>query len=227
MARGTTGDIAAVIRDLVGHTSTTVTDALVLEAINTAIEEAQLTADWQPHDQTWEATYPVNADGLALPEGIVFVYQWYQRDTTQTDPSRALVPLDETTRYQWQQRAIAGDASRVHPRPAVSGTYYYLWDGKVFVVPQPSTAIELVLDYRGWIRPLTTVATAPSPESQNYFTLQYQRTITWGALAIIWHALGEDGFETNADARAMRLLQRAVKHDAVLKSSGPPKVRGT
>lgn len=227
MARGTTGEIAAVIRELVGHTSATVTDTLVLEAINTAIEEAQIAADWQPQDQSWEVTYHTADDGLPLPEGVIFIYDVQQRNLSQTDPAKALAPLQEITRHQWIERINAGDMSRSFPRPSISGTYYYLWDGKLYVVPQTSAPIALVVDYRGLVRPLTVVSTSLTTESSNYFTLQYQRAFTWGAMAIIWHALGEDDFAVAADQRAQRFLTRAIKNEAVLKSSGPPKVRGT
>lgn len=227
MARGTTGDIAAVIREITGHTSVTVTDTLVLEAINTVIEEAQIAADWQPQDQSWECTYPRTADGIALPDGIVFVYNVFQRNLSQTDPAVALAPLGELTRQQWIDRINAGDMSRAFPRPSISGSYYYLWDGKLFVVPQQSAALTIVVDYRGFVRPLTAIGTTLTTESSNYFTLTYQRMVTWGALAIVWHALGEDDFAMAAEQRGQRFLTRAIKNDAVLKSSGPPKVRGT
>lgn len=234
MARGTTGEIAARIYELTGHSSTTLPETLVLEAINTAIEEMQLAADWQPQDQSWELTYQPDQDGATLPEGVIGLYDVYRRDPAQPDPSRQLVPLGELTRHQWLERANAPDASRTFPRPSITGTFYYVWDGKLYVVPQPSAALAIVVDYRGFIRPLTNVtggtiatSTVPSTESENYFTRAYQRTVTWLALPIVWMALGEDEFMVAAEARGQRLLQRAIKHEAVLKSSGPPKVRGT
>lgn len=220
-------DVAALvarIRARVNVTSTTVLpDVEIIEALNSTQERlVQSGSEWLSQEQSLAFTYGTATDGFPLPANYVKLAAVSQRDTSQTDPSLALTAISPTERRQWIDRANAVDVSRDFPVPALTAFYYYLWDEKLFIVPQPAANITVVLDFYGPPAELSLSA----PDTTNQFTRMYFRTLKWGALADIWDFLGQEDMSLAAEARFAQYAERARAVETATRTGGAKRVRG-
>lgn len=216
--------LIARIRAKVNVASMTVLpDADVLEAINGTQERmAQSSSEWRNLELRYEFTSGPTDDGVPLPGGLRRLEAVSQVDTTQTAPADRLVPLGQTTRGAWIDRTNAVNASDTYPVPAVSGSYFYVWAGKLYLVPQLSASQAFVLDYLGIPDDLTLTG----PGASNFFTTRYFRTLKWGALSEVWAFLHQDERAALALLQFERHLERGKANETGAKASGPKRTRG-
>jgi hypothetical protein len=203
--------------------TTILSDVEILEAANDAQERmVQAGSEWQAQESQWEFDYLGTDDGKPLPPGYVSLYGVSSRGSAQA-PDLALTPLPLVTRQEWIARVTLPDQSRTYPQPAITGPFYYLWAGKLYVVPQPNPSLRLVIDYYGPPPELTLAG----PGVSNYFTAQYFRTIKWGMFAILWDFLDEPDRAEFAEAKFAQFLDRAKAVETKRRQSKEPRVRGT
>lgn len=198
----------------------------ILECINGAQERmVQASHEWSVLEQIWQTTLPANTESILQPPSVMQIMRVFQKDETQSDPTLSLSPLTPTTRDQWFDRITMPDVSRTFVQPSITGAYYYLFDDRLFVVPVSSAPITLVIDYKG-PPPDLVIDTAGKPNTFNYFTQHFFRTLKWGAEAELWHHLGQDDMRAYAEGRFELSFAKARNTASALQASGPPKHRG-
>jgi len=211
------------IRDTTEKGSAILTDSIMEGIIQGALERMERAHDWRGQEVTsGNLTYTSTSDGIALPSDFVAEVQVYQKDTQQSDPSRALTPVKKLPggRQTWARAESSRDLSDFHLKPNDRGPFYWLWDEKLYYVPNPSADITLVIDYWQNLAALTT--------GSNFLTTLYPRTVYWAALVEAWHFLAQDDFAAQANGMFQNvMLPNAMKHNDSTLMSGEHRVRGT
>ena len=221
------------LRDYTNHNSTTLVSATVEVMVNAAVHRLNQDHDWRGQEQNAEAPYSSTADGISVPSGFVKELLIAQQSTTAgVTPSSSRKPINKLVggRTAWIDQFPRLTTGRDAIFPAIAapgdsstpGFFYYLWDEKIFLVPNPSSDVLLSIDYFAWI-PDLTLANNP----HNFFTRFYPDALRWGALVEVWAFLHEDERATRADALFEKYKGLAVKHDTQTVMSGPPRHRGT
>ena len=195
----------------------------ILEGLNDAQERmVQSSDEWRALDLTFPFTYGLGTDGVLLPSNLEKFADLYAIDSAQTDPSLRRAPLGQVDKGAWVERITQPDASDTFPVASVSGSYWYVWAEKIYLVPQPSAATAFELDYLGAPEDLTV----SGPAAQNYFTRRYYRTLFWGGLIGVNDFLGEDDRAAFAERRFEKFLERAQAAETAYRTSGPKRTRG-
>lgn len=186
---------------------------------------------WRAQEKSYDFTYGASDDGKAVPAGFISELVVSYKDTSQSNPAIALTPLRKVQggRIAWLlSRAPVTIRDSYYPQVAapslatVDDEYYYIWEEKIFIVPQPTTTKDYQLDYYGLVSVLVDPGTLT-----NFFTTNYYNCLKWGAMVEAWAMLHESQREALAEVRFDKLLTRAVKHDISIAMSGPPHSRGT
>jgi hypothetical protein len=209
-------------RHAVCETTTVLTDTDLDGFLNAALERIQHSHDWKGQ-QTTSATiaYGPTTNGSALPSDFITEVRLNEVLSGSSDPSLSLAPVPKVERGQWIQRIAYQSSSRTFPTPSLAGFYYYLWDEKLFVVPNPSTAMTFVLDY------IATLADVSVTTTTNFFTLVHPALVKWGALVEAYTFLHEDERAGNAEAMFQKYWDAARKSDISAKAGGDaPRTRG-
>jgi len=209
--------LIARIRARVNITDTAVLpDAEIAEALNDAQERmVQAGSEWLSMDQSLDLTYGATDDGILLPANFAKEAQVSLLDATQGAADR-LTTIEKTERGAWIARFTSGQALASVP------LHYYLWAAKLYLVPQPSAAITVRLDYFG--PPAELSLTVPNTTSE--FTLRFFRTLKWGALSDIWDFLGQEDMALAALSRFEQRLDRAKAVETAARVGGPKRIRG-
>jgi hypothetical protein len=216
--------LVARIRARVNITDVTVLpDVEILESINDAQELiVQAGDEWQSMDQTVTVSYDATTDGVTLPSAVQKI-ETVSELVAGADVASRRNPLSRVERQAWFERVNAPDVDQSYPRPAITGSYYYVWAGRLYVVPQPSAAISILIDFYGPPIDLTLAL----PNTSNYFVDRFFRTLKWGALADIWDHLGQEDMAELARMRFERRLDRARAVDTAARvGSGGKRIRG-
>jgi len=197
-------------------------DALANDLINAGLELIQHAHDWTGQQgRSADIAYTSTDDGKALPTDFMWELCVSQRDASASAPAQALsaVPKLAGGRDAWLRAVGATSGTTSYELPGFDETFYYLWDEKIFLVPQPSSTVTLVLDYWAKLADLTGSGT-------NWWTAQAYTLTRWAALTQafaffqMYDALG------NAEQQFQRALQVAIKRDTAARMSGSPRVRG-
>ena len=117
---------------------------------------------------------------------------------------------------QFPQTAVPGVDSEDFP-----SELYYIYDEKIFIVPNPNSTLTFDLDY--W---QTLPALADPGQLTDFFTINYRPALKWGALAEAYYFLHEETRGNSAEARFQTLLGEAIRNDIQIQNSGPPRSRG-
>lgn len=203
-------------------TSTDLSDTQCDEFVNTAIERMQSQHDWGLQEAVSSPlTYGAATDGQSLPSDFIREVTVNEVDLTASDPSLQYLTIGklEGGRAAWAERVHASDVSSTFPRPAISGRYYFLWAGSIYIVPQPSSDITVQVDY---IKAQADL----SGSSSNAFLTKYSRCVLWGALQVAYVFLHEPELAAAAGAVYADCLQAALKRDTSGRIGGGAKSRG-
>lgn len=221
----TLDELRDAIRDETDKSETILTDARCLRFVRATLERMSNAHDWQGQGTSVVLTYTSTADGLDLPDDFISEKHVSQRVTT-SDPSQALLPLDKLNggRQAWLDSfGKANTAARALPRTnAVDRLFYYLWDEKLFVVPNPSGDTSLVLDYIA-----SPALLADDAIASNFLTRRYGRTVVLaGAVREAYRFLRMWDAASQMEAVYQGFLDGALKRDMSTRLSGPKPVRG-
>jgi hypothetical protein len=198
--------------------------------VNAAMERMQQRHRWRGQEANAALTYGASDDGKALPadfvEELLLSY-----DDGSSDPSRALTPVPKLAggRVYWlMSRSPRSLQDQAYPQVAAlvselgSTWFYYLWEEKFYVVPNPPGSTNFQLDYYKNL-PILVDTT----NEDNFFTDNYKHVLKWGALVEAWEFIHEGARADRADVKFERTLLAAIKHDESIAMSGPPRSRGT
>ncbi len=224
-------DLRTRIRDFTNRSATILTDAICDDFVNTAMSRMQNSHAWIGQETSVDVTYNSTDDGKAIgSSGFISERQVSLKDTVTTDPSARLTPIDKVVggRWAWIENLVDDkETDTVYPQASapgagsVSGRFYYIWKGLLFIVPNPSQEITTTVDY--YLR----LADLNVGNTSNFFSIDYPEVLKWGALVDAWTFLHEDQRSASAEQMFARLLAAGIKNDASLSMSGPPRARGT
>lgn len=220
--------LVSLIRSRLENPATTeVSNDEIVDWINDTIERMRLaTPEWQALEQTERFVYGAH-DGRTLPEGLDRIYGLWQLDTAQSDPSKARSEIRQITRRQWIERVNAPEVSRSWSPPSIGGYWYYLWQERLHIVPQPAgDGITCELDYYGAPPDLVYNAAEGAQGTSNFFLRTFFHVIKWGAIAE-----GHDFFDLEeryamAETRFTALIERAKALEVARRTGGGKRERG-
>lgn len=222
--------IDTLIDDLQAWTSvgsTRLSDAVAGECLNTAMRKLQRIYPWV-RSMSVRLTVGAGVGYVPLPPGFVTEKAVALVDTAQTDPSKALTPIDRTTRVAWLQGRTADTSEQVYPRYAGSEsddeiTQYYVYDGNLVVVPTPSSEITLDVEYEP-----QTMDLVVDSGMENLLTRDYADIVREGGLAEAYAYLHEPDkslFHTQRFNQAAK--EGITQREAASLSGSRPYTRGT
>lgn len=206
--------------------SDTVTD----EFINAGQDRMQQRHRWRGQEAHAAITYGPSDDGKALPTDFVEELL-LSHDSGNPDPSIALTPVPKLAggRVYWlMSRSPRTLRDQAYPQVASlvtelgSTCFYYLWEQKIYVVPNPAESTNFQLDYYKRLPELVV-----STNEDDFFTTNYKHVVKWGALVDGWAYYHETTRSAAAETMFERRLLAAIKHDESIAMSGPPRSRGT
>lgn len=185
---------------------------------------------WRGQEAHAAITYAPTDDGKALPSDFVeeLVLSYNSADT---DPSKALTPVPKLAggRVYWlMSRSPRSLRDQAYPQVAAlvnelgSTWFYYLWEEKIYVVPNPSASSNFQLDYYKSLPPLVQTT-----NEDDWFTTNVKYVLLWAAIVEGWHFYHEIQRAAAAEIMFERVLLAAIKHDESIAMSGPPRSRGT
>lgn len=217
------------LRDLTRTTNTDITDARGTVMFNRSLSRMQDAHNWRGQEFT-DATlsYLTTDDGISVPADFISEEELYEILPNVTNPSAKLRPISKlTARREWWERILSNQTPNASRYPASSvttddGPYYYVWQQKLYLVPNPTATKTLVLDYYRRLADL-----AVTTNESNFFTVVTPVPLLTGAEVEAWRFLQEDERVVQAEARFGALLGQAIKNDRTLASSGGPRSRGT
>ena len=225
--------IADLVQDILTHTGQSGLVFLVSQR-ETFVNNAILRMERRHHFRGQQVTldpllFPANADFIPVPPDFVTERGLWQKNT-QTDPSRALVPITAKTlrRFWIEATDPANQKDSIFPAVAnpsagqtPGGSFYYIWNRGLYLVPSPSISpgVTLVLDYIRIVPDLTG-------DQENWFTRHVPDVVRAGAVAEAYRFLVQPDaaqlWEQTFEAR----LTDAIRQDETLSLSGPPSSRG-
>jgi hypothetical protein len=225
--------IATLVDDVRTHTGQsglTLLTSLCETFINNAILRMERRHNFRGQQVTLDPLpYPANTDFVPVPSDFVTERAVWQKNQSQTDPSRALAPMQsKTLRRTWiesQNPAILRDsqfpAVAAPSATPLSNQGYYIWNRGLYLVPTPSAAggISLVLDYIRVLPDLTGT-------QNNWFTDTLPDVVRSGAVAEAYRYLQEADAATLWEAVFQARITDAIRTDETLSLSGPPASRG-
>lgn len=225
--------IDTLITDLQTYTSagsTRLPDADCTEFINATIRRLQRIHPWLGEQHTVDLT--VGTGGVAvLPADFIHELGVWQKDTSQTDPAKALTEIQRTSRAAWvrSEGDAVATADAIYPSVAQPGSatatssrYYYLWNGTLAIVPTPTSAITVTLDY---IRTLPELV--DNSGMQNVFTLRFPDLVRTGALAQAYRYLHEWEVAALHEQLFAAQAKEGISQDEAQSFAGAaPKTRG-
>lgn len=221
--------LITALRAYTGETSTTAPDATILEALNTAMRRMQRVHGYQG-PRGWIDVVVGTQGGTALPVDFVREYGVYQRDTTQTDPSRALRVIPRTTRYAWTTEGGTADAERdaIYPNVASASASssnreygYWIQGGEITIVPSPTTTLTVAIEYERTLPDLVSGSAL-----SNWFTARFPDVVREGGLAELYRYLHEWEVAGQHEQRFAALAQESRTADEAGMLAGPPQRRG-
>jgi len=203
-----------------------------VECVNLTRRRMQRRHDWQPMQVSIELT--VVAGAAPLPSDFLRELFVYVRDPSQSDPSLALFPVRRLLKQQWflgenDTRTLRDATYPQVAAPAATSQVvvaraYYVWRNHLFIVPAPSVALTVSVDYA---RRLPDLVAGQTPAQQDTFTTLYVDVVRAGALAEAYDFLHEEERAARADARYELRLKEAIDADNALAFAGPPAKRGS
>jgi len=203
------------------------------EFINTAIRRLQRHHRWQFQITKTVLTIPgQTVASVTLPSDFVVELAVASIDTSQSAPSSSYVPIQKCLEWQWFD-AVDPLATRDPQYPAIMATlnltlaqdrrYYFLVNDQLWIVPTPSSAITVLLEYE---RTLADLVTGQSPAMSNAFTLRYPDVVRAGAIVEAAAYLQDQQQTAVWDAIFGKRLEEAVRHDNAVASGGQGGSRG-
>lgn len=212
---------------------TTLPAADALECVNLTVRDMQRRHDFRFMQQSVDLIITGGTvNSVELPLDFLREVYVYTRDTGQSNPSDALFPIQRVLKPHWfEQRSPLANVDPTFPNVAAPALRtvvtdargYYVWAGKLWIVPTPSSAITISLDYSRIIPDL--VLGEPTPDF-NDFTIGYPDVVRAGALAEAYDFLHEEGRATRWDGRYEKRLKAAVDADNAIAFAGPSPKRG-
>lgn len=215
------------LRDYTEETATTLPTALLEGILNRARQRMMRKHGFQGQQTTLDFTYTGGAASSAVPADFVAEYGLWRRTVNVADPSATLAPIPRLLRRQW----IEARGGLVQPRDTIfpqtadpASTLptqsYYIWKRAISIVPTPTAALTLTLDYFAKLVDLTGA-------TSDALTDTYPDVLLALGLAEVYGYLHEyDAMGVWAQTGTERLGQ-AIVDDERLAASGPVKTRGT
>jgi len=224
----TLSDLRTVLQDWTGAGSTVLSTTITDACINGAIARMQQAHLWRGQEAVSASlSFAANAASASLPSDFIAEKAAYFYDSTQTAPSSQYEVIKRVDRDWWfEQRTSDANTDQIFPQVADPGgdtetsTRYALWDDKLWLVPSPSSAVVVVLDYWALLTDLS------SGSDSNFFTTRYPHIVRKGALAEAYDFLHEDERATLYRAQFEQELQRAILDDKTKAMSGGSRTRG-
>lgn len=217
------------LQNWTGETSTTLPNATAAEFINRAIRRLQRRHGYQ--GTVGSVDLVIGTLGRTpLPFDYVREIHVWQKDTTQSDPARALAPVARTDKGEWV-KGIAPQNQRdtVFPNVAAPGAFdttgqlfaYYIEGGMFVIVPTPTADTTFQIDY---------VQTAPElvygTSQTNWFTQRYPDVVREGGLAEAYKFLHQPDLAALHETAFGTLASEAIINDEAPSMAGPKRSRG-
>lgn len=217
------------VQSWTGETTTTLPNATAAECVNRAIRRLQRRHGYQGTVGSTDLT--IGTQGrVPLPFDYVAEIHVWQKNTSQSDPARALVPIMRTLKEEWY-KGIAPQVQRdtIFPNVAAPGafdtttnSYAYFIEGGMFVlVPTPTSNVTVQLDY---------VQQAPElvhgTGQTNWFTQRYPDVVREGALAEAYKFLHEWDAAALHEQAFTTLAVESIVQDEAPTAAGPRRSRG-
>lgn len=229
----TISDLRTQLRDWTGTNSTILPNATCDAFVNHAMAIMQRAHRWRGQEATSASlTYGAGVGSITLASVSVtdFIEEraLYLYDAAQSTPSSQLKYMKRVRRDEWVEHNfnISATQDQQFPQTALPGAVpadtllYALWDERIFILPSPSSALTLMLDYWAFLADLSDANTS------NFFSTQYPDLLRLGGLAEAYEFLHEDLRAEGYRNKFQAALKTAVDHDQRLQSSGGSKVRG-
>jgi hypothetical protein len=202
-------------------------DLVCDECINGAISLMQEAHLFRGQETTSiPLAYAANTESIPLPFDFVSQRAVYQQ--TDSGPIPLLAYLEKTLRQEWlrNERAAEGIRDPEYPQVSPPGApfgwpvQYAIWSECLYLLPVPSVALNLILDYFLRLPPLN------DPARSNFFTTRYPHVVRYGALADAYAYLHEE--DRSATWRQMfeGMLARVILDDKNTMLAGGSTDRG-
>lgn len=227
----------SLVADLQSYTEagSTLPDANALECVNLAARKMFRRHDFRAMQASVDlAIAGGTVNWATLPFDFLHEVFVYTVDLSQSDPSKALTPVRRVLKPHWFLAfdplvstdpvfpAVASPGSR--DPSTLQSRGYYVWAGQLVIVPSPSQAITVRLDYT---MRLGDLVLGLSPQDQNPLTVEYPDVIRAGALSEAYSFLHEEGRSTAWHQMFTERLKDAVDADNAIAFAGPSPKRGT
>lgn len=220
------GELRSRLRTWTDKPAAILTDTACDDCVRATLERMVNAHDWQGQGKSVTLSYASDTDGVELPEDFISEKHVSQVAPGQSDPSARLSPIPKLMggRQAWLDSFNAATTNPRSPLPrgGTTGVHYYLWDEKLYIVPNPSGAMDVVLDY------IEALAVLPTdPLASNVLTRRYGHTaVAWGALREAYLFLHMWTAAERAEAVYQGMLDGALKRDLSTRLSGPKPQRG-
>ena len=228
MAIITLTDLRQALRDYTAVGSTILTDAIVDECVNTALRDLLRSHAWRGQEYSMEFTYTAGQEAEALPGDFVVEKALSDKTVLTSAPSDRNRTIPRITRWRWLEgnpAIISRDP--VFPQladpsatPTLIDRAYYLWQDYLYVVPTPTVALTLTLDYYRLLPDLST------DQPTNAFTRLYPEVLRFGALANAYQFLHEEERAALWTQLYIGARDRAIRHDQQIATGNGPYDRG-
>ncbi len=203
----TLAQLRNAIRGMVSQSALTIGDAELTLLINQGMERVNHSHDWAGLQAETDISYLAASDGLALPADFISEFAVWQIDAANGDAGLRMHPLPRIDRRVWLERGIAPQVLQGFPRPSLTGLFYYVWNKKLWVVPDPAATVVVRVHYINRLNELV------NDGDTNFFTVNYPALIKWSAMVELYSFLYENERADHSERVFNRYLQAVIQTD--------------